>query len=171
AAQLDPENRLHWRANRRRLEAEAVRDSLLAFSGQLDRTMGGSLFHANNRADVPGYPNSSYDRYDFHRRSIYLPVIRSDLYSVFQAFDFADPSVPNGERATTTVAPQALFMMNSKLVLEQSRHMAQDLLNQPGLDDAGRAGLAYLRAYGRLPAEKEVTRALGFLNRCREKLA
>src|SRR5207245_4048210 len=92
AAAVDPENRLHWRMNRRRLEAEALRDSLLFISGQLDQTMRGSLYQGANRAYVPGYPNTTYDKFDFNRRSVYLPVIRSDLYAVFQAFDFPDPS-------------------------------------------------------------------------------
>src|SRR5207253_2850682 len=90
AALADPENRLCWRRNRRRLEAEALRDALLAVSGRLDRAMGGSLLQGANRAYVPGYPNGTYDRYDFGRRSVYLPVIRSDVYPLFQAFDFAD---------------------------------------------------------------------------------
>jgi hypothetical protein len=163
ATQLDPENRLHWRFNRRRLEAEAIRDAILATSGQLDLAMGGSLFTGANRAYVPGYPNTSYDKYDFPRRSVYLPVIRSDLYDVLAAFDFADPSTPNGDRPTTTVAPQALFMLNSKLMREQSRHMAASLLTASAADDAGRMRLAYERAYGRPPSDAEVQRALEFL--------
>ena len=171
AAQADPENRLYWRMNRRRLEAEAIRDAILATSGQLDRTMGGSLFTGNNRAYVPGYPNTSYGKYDFPRRSIYLPVIRSDLYDVFQAFDFADPSSSSGERATTTVAPQALFMMNSRIILEQTKYMATSLLGQSELDDAGRVRLAYTQAYSRPASEQDVTRSLDFLRRYEAALA
>src|SRR5581483_1754956 len=117
-ALADPENRLHARHNRHRLEAEALRDSILAVSGRLDLTMGGTLYPGANRAYVIGYPNTTYDKYDFERRSVYLPVMRSDIYAVFQAFDFADPSTASGERATTTVAPQALFLMNGKIVRE-----------------------------------------------------
>src|SRR5207248_1969564 len=101
----------------------------------------------------------------------YLPVIRSDLYRVFQAFDFADPSTPAGERATTTVAPQALFMMNGKLVLEQTRQMANDLLGRKGLDGAGRVRLAYGRAYGRPPTAAETARALAFVRQVEGLLA
>jgi hypothetical protein len=97
-------------------------------------------------------------------------VIRSDLYPVFQAFDFADPSVPNGERAVTTVAPQALFMMNSKLMREQSRHLAEVLLGRADLDDTGRVRLAYERAYGRPPSAAETLRALDFVRRCEQVL-
>jgi mono/diheme cytochrome c family protein len=170
AAVADPENRLHWHWRRRRLEAEALRDAILAVSGSLDLKMGGSLFQGANRAYVPGYPNSTYDRYDFNRRSIYLPVIRSDLYSVFQAFDFADPSTSNGERAVTTVAPQALFLMNGKLVAEQTKHLAKALLARHDLDDAGRVRLVYERAFARPATERETERALAFLQRAEATL-
>jgi hypothetical protein len=165
AATLDPDNRLHWRMNRRRLEAEAIRDAILAISGQLDRNIGGSLFEGNNRAYVPGYPNSTYYKYDFLRRSVYLPVIRSDVYSVLQAFDFADPSTANGDRATTTVAPQALFMMNSKLVQDATRQTAAGLLARSDLDDTGRVRLTYERSFGRPPSEQETRQALAFVSR------
>ena len=67
------------------------------WSSALDRTMGGSLLLGSNRGYVPGYPNGVYDHYDFPRRSVYLPVLRSMLYDVFQAFDFPDPSTPGGD--------------------------------------------------------------------------
>jgi hypothetical protein len=169
--QVDPENRLHGHWERRRLEAEEVRDALLAISGQLDHTIGGSLLQGKNRAYVPGYPNSRYHRYDSRRRSLYLPVIRSDLYPVFQAFDFADPSMSSGDRSTTTVATQALFMMNSKLVREQTQQMARGLLDQQDRDDAGRVRLAYERSYGRKPTDAETARALAYLDRVVSLLA
>jgi hypothetical protein len=171
AYQVDPENHLHWRMDRRRLEAEEVRDTVLAVSGRLDPTLGGSLLQGADRAYVIGYPNNNYDKYDFDRRSVYLPVIRSDVYNVFQAFDFADPSVPNGERATTTVAPQALFLMNGKLIQEQTRHLATGLLAQPNLDDTGRVKTVYERAFGRPPAPAEAARALDFVRRGEQALA
>ncbi|MBI3469187.1 MAG: DUF1553 domain-containing protein, partial [Planctomycetes bacterium] len=163
AAASDPENRLHWRMNRRRLEAEAIRDAILATSGQLDCTVGGSVLEGGNRSYVPGYPNTVYDKYDFNRRSVYLPVLRSLVYDVFQAFDFADPSVCNGDRPTTTVAPQALFTLNSKLMQDQTRQMADSLLVRPDLDDRGRVRVAFERAFGRFPHENEFVRALEFV--------
>jgi hypothetical protein len=170
AAQVDPDNRLLWRMNRRRLEAEAIRDAMLAVSGQLDRTMGGSLLDGANRTYVKGYPNSVYDKYDFSRRSVYLPVLRSMLYDVFQAFDFADPSAPSGERATTTVAPQALFMLNSKIMADQTGHVADSLLADSALDDSSRIGQLYERALARPPSERELARAAEFVDRYESQL-
>ncbi len=171
AAQVDPENRLRWRWDRRRLDAEEVRDALLAVGGTLDRTAGGSLLEGKNRTYVIGYPNARYARYDSHRRSVYLPVLRSDLYAVFQAFDFADPSTSSGRRPTTTVAPQALFMLNDKLVREQAGALAQDLLARADRDDAGRIRLAYERAYARPPRDAETARALAFARAEEQSLA
>ncbi len=92
-------------------------------------------------------------------------MIRSGLYDVFQAFDFADPSASNGKRIPTTVAPQALFMMNDQVVLKCSATMAAGLLDLPRLDDTGRIRQAYLTAYCRPPTEREMTRAIDYLRR------
>ena len=171
AFQVDPDNRLHWRHARRRLEAEVLRDSLYLLGGKLDLAIGGTLFEAKNRAYVPGYPNGMYDKYDIPRRSIYLPVIRSALYEVLQAFDFADPSFSSGERATTTVAPQALFLMNGKIVHEQTRNWTAQLLADKSLEDTGRIGRIYLQALGRPATAKEIVRALEFIERIESELA
>jgi Protein of unknown function (DUF1553)/Protein of unknown function (DUF1549)/Planctomycete cytochrome C len=165
AALADPENRLHWRMGRRRLEAESIRDAILAVSGELDATMGGTLLGVKNHAYVYSTVTIEGVVYNTDRRSVYLPVVRSGLYDVFQAFDFADPSVSSGLRVPTTVAPQALFMMNDRLVLRCSEAMARRLLERPGLDDAGRIRHAYLAAYGRPPVEKEIARASESLRR------
>jgi len=167
--QADPENRLHWRMNRRRLEAEAVRDAILAVSDQLDQAMGGSLLVTKNRAYVASTFSVNPTNYDSTRRSVYLPVVRSALYEVLQAFDFADPSVANGERATTTVAPQALFMMNSELVQTQSRKWAESLLRRPG-NDAARIQAVYERGLGRLATAPETERALAFVRDVKQAL-
>ena len=164
AAAKDPENRLLWRFERRRLEAEQVRDAVLAVGGQLDLSMYGQLLPDKARGYVTG-TGSKQGTYDFNRRSVYLPVLRSAVYQVFQAFDFADPSVLSGKRATTTVAPQALFMMNGKIVLQQSRHLAETLLERDDVDDAGRLRLAYERVLGRPPTAAETDRDLAFLAR------
>ncbi len=91
--------------------------------------MGGTLLTNKNHTYVTSTASVNDVKYENNRRSIYLPVVRSAVYDVFQAFDFADPSTMNGKRPSTTVAPQALFMMNSPLVLRQTRAMAEMLLN------------------------------------------
>ena len=93
AAAQDPENRLLWRRNRQRLDAESIRDSLLFVAGNLDLSMGGSLLPTENRKYVTSTANVNPVVYDTQRRSTYLPIVRSALYEVFQAFDFADPAV------------------------------------------------------------------------------
>ena len=171
AAQIDPRNRLLWRYSRRRLEAEAIRDAVLAVSGDLDFTMGGTLLKFRNRQYVTSTANRDTTDYDTPRRSVYLPVVRSSLYNVFQAFDFADPSSLNGARATTTIAPQALFMMNSSLVLKQTRSWAEKLLAQEGMDDAGRITLAYRTAFGRSPSQAEIERSVKLMAKVDAQLA
>jgi hypothetical protein len=162
AATVDPDNQWHWRFNRRRLEVEALRDAMLSVSGQLDLSMGGSLLPTPNRQYVTSTANVDPVVYDSRRRSIYLPVVRSALYDVFQAFDFADPSTLSGQRQATTVAPQALFMMNSKFVSEQTRALAIRLLSEE-VDDDTRVHLLYRQALGRVPGPMEVDRALTFV--------
>lgn len=165
SARVDPENTLLWRMNRRRLEAEAIRDAVMAVGEGLDLRMGGSMLTFRDREYVTSVRNRDSTDYDVNRRAVYLPVIRSSLYDVFQAFDFGDPSVSNGNRQSTVVSPQALFMMNSSVVLEQSSNMAYGLLGKAQLDDAGRIREAYEKALGRLPTVAETDRALRFLAR------
>jgi hypothetical protein len=158
AAERDPENRLLWRAPRRRLEAEALRDALLAVGGLLDRTPGGSLLHVKNRDYFFDHTSKDTTKYSSRRRSLYLPIVRNHLYDVFQLFDCTDATVLSGDRATTTVAPQALFMLNSDLVWEASESLAANLLATES-DDALRVQHLYLKAYGRPPTPEEVARA------------
>ncbi len=158
AAQVDPENRLLWRMNRRRLEAEPLRDALLAVSGQLDRTMGGSLVTWRNADYTPDETVSATSR----RRAVYLPVVRDRVYDVFTIFDFANPSVGVGKRMPTVVSHQALFFLNSPFVKEQSRHLAQALLATPGSTETSRVESAYQRVLGRQPTRTELERAKHF---------
>jgi hypothetical protein len=171
AARVDPGNALHWRNDRRRLDAEEIRDSILAVSGGLDRTMGGSLLNFKEREYVTSTANADPVNYRANRRSVYLPVIRSALYDVYTAFDFGDPSVMNGDRPTTTVAPQALFIMNSPLVLERTRALAAELLAVPELDDAGRVRRLYERCFSRPATPAEVSRSLDLVARAQSAWA
>ena len=167
AALVDPENRMLWRFHRQRLEVEPLRDALLFVSGRLDETPGGTLLPTANRAYVTSTANVNPAIYSSQRRSIYLPVVRSALFEVFTAFDFADPSTLNGQRDQTTVAPQALFMMNSEFVLTQSRSLAEQLLARSDLDTPGRITRLYELAYSRPPTTTEVTRGTAYLARLR----
>lgn len=164
AAEVDPENRWLWRMNLRRLEAEAIRDALLAVGDTLDPIMGGSLLTVKNRAYFFDHTSRDATAYDSRRRSVYLPVVRNHLYDMFELFDGTDASVTNGDRATTTVAPQALFMMNSDLVVQASR-LAARLLARAAVDDNGRIALLYETALGRLPSPAESERAARYLDR------
>ena len=161
----DPDNRMWWRRNRRRLEVEAIRDSLLAVSGRLDDSMGGTLLPTPNRGYVTGTANFFPQIYGSNRRSVYLPVVRSALYELYQVFDFADPTVLNGKRDSTTLATQALFMLNSQLVAEQAHELTQQLLAQANLDDTARVRQVFLTCYQREPLFSETARSLDFLNR------
>lgn len=169
AALLDPENRLLWRSHRQRMDVEVLRDSLLAISGQLNEIPGGTLLPTANRNYVTSTANVNPQIYNSNRRSVYLPVVRSALFEVFTAFDFADPSTLAGQRDQTTVASQALFMMNSSFVLDQVRAIASQLIEKT-TDPAERIREIYVRGYSRDPSEAEVSRALAYLERMRTSL-
>lgn len=119
-AQKDPENRLLWRANVRRLDFEAMRDSLLVYSGELNRTIGGKPV------------NLTEEPYSF-RRSVYGYVDRGNLPDLMAHFDFSDPDMPNSKRSTTVVPQQALFLMNSPMSVD----VARKILTRPEVQSAG----------------------------------
>jgi hypothetical protein len=156
AAAVDPENRLLWRANRRRLEAEAIRDSILAVAGQLDLKVGGSLIKPSVSSEF-GY------RFTSHRRSVYVPVFRNALHELFEVFDFANPNLVSGQRDTSTLPTQALYLMNSPFVMDQATAAAKLLLAHPG-DLDSRIHLAYERSLGRPPSAVEFELAQAYLN-------
>jgi hypothetical protein len=154
------------------LEAEAIRDSILAVAGLLDRTAGGpAITHVKNRAFLFDHTSKDETTYASRRRSMYLPVIRNHLYDVFQLFDATDAAVSSGDRATTTVATQALFAMNSELMMDASERLANRLLDRADLDDAGRVQLLYLTTYGRPPNLRETDRARTAIDRFEEQLS
>jgi len=163
AAEVDPENTLLWRANRQRLEAESIRDAIMAVSGDLDLGLGGSLLTYKDRQYVSDTEKRGSMDYDRNRRAVYIPVVRSSMYEVFSAFDMPDPATSTGDRAATVVAPQALFMMNGTVMLRHSRTMAEHLLKRTDLDDAGRVRDAYERALARPPTPAEIDSALSFV--------
>ncbi len=169
--QADPDNALFWRFNRKRLEAEALRDGIIAVAGDLDRTMGGTLLTVKNHSYVTSTASERFDPYHVNRRSVYLPITRSSVYDFFQAFDFADPSASNGERVATTVAPQALALLNSRLMEEKTLSWAKKLLARPGQTGPGRVEEIYRTALGRKPEPGELLRALWFVEQVRPGLS
>ncbi len=162
-SRLDPKNEFQWRFNVRRLEAEELLDSLNEVSGLLDREMGGSLLKTENRVLVFNHTSEDKTTYDLPRRAVYLPVIRNHLADVFQLFDYSEASVMTSDRPTTTVASQALFMMNSEVAMRVSERFAQRLHRDPSLVDGARIKLAYKLAFGRPPTEMEIDRGLQYL--------
>ena len=148
AVKLDPENRLLWKANRRRADAEVIRDSILAVSGKLDPKQGGRTIRKIEQYDL-GY------KFDSRRRSVYVPAFRNSILGLFEVFDMANPNLVVGNRTTSTLPTQALFFMNSPWVIEQSRAAARRLLADSQSCEE-RTTLAFQRILGRRPADDEV---------------
>ena len=154
----DPENRLLWRQNRRRLEAEPVRDSILFVGGGLDRTMGGMA-----------------DGVEAKRRALYLPVDRSALYEMFSTFDYVETANHIEQRPATTVPNQALYLMNNTTVHEQARRLIEQLpTSDPGVPLSDLSAVVadlFQRLYGRLPNDDETKRAIVFLEQSEQTLS
>ena len=169
-AAVDPENRLHWRMNRRRLEVEPIRDALLHLAGTLDLTMGGRVEEYRPRGYVFS-EGGTFGRFDFYaapRRSVYMPVVRNAIYDIFAGFDFGNASDSVGARPATVVPSQALLMMNSAFVEERAGEFAERLLAMPLAGEAARIDRAFVEAYGRPATGVEVEESLAFLAGMRE---
>ena len=161
---VDPELLSQWRFRRQRLDVEQIRDAVLQVSGRLDRSFGGKTVPLRNRQFVFDHTSIDHTRYGSLRRAIYLPVIRNNLYAMFEQFDFPDPTMPTGSRNSTVVAPQALLMMNSDLLLDSADEMSRSLL-QDRSDDSQRVNLGYERALSRSATDAEIQQALEFISR------
>jgi hypothetical protein len=151
---IDVDNRLLGRMNRRRLDAEGLRDAILSASGQLDPTFGGPTMKGSKKADSESKYAESGSAFTDTRRSVYTPVMRNRLLEIFETFDFADPNSVVGQRSSSIVAPQALYLLNSPFVLEQARHAADEAVSKT-LDDGQRVDLAFLATLGRPPRDDE----------------
>ena len=160
----DPENTLLWRAHRRRLDPESLRDAMLSASGQLDLSpVDSTVSYLGDQATAVGQ-NTNRRKTDLSCRSVYLPVIRNDLPEIFEAFDFADPHATTGSRPRTTAATQALFLLNDESVLKAADALAARLLSSPGdLDDAGRIDRLFLLLFNAPPDEWERASILTFI--------
>jgi Protein of unknown function (DUF1549)/Protein of unknown function (DUF1553)/Planctomycete cytochrome C len=159
----DADDSLLSRFPQRRLEVEEIRDSLLALDGSLDLTMGGALQSGHGTDKEFSDERMSLNPDQSKRRTVYLPLRRSNLPSVLTLFDFGDATSPGEGRSQTNVAPQALYMMNSEFVARQAGSLAKELLSDVALDDAGRIRQAYYRAQSRPPQEEEVRSALEYI--------
>ena len=162
---VDPDNTMLWRMNRRRLDVEAIRDSLLAVSGKLDLAPVQASPVLNMPRGNPLNPRQvTPDSYEntLNCRSVYVPVLRAFVPSMFEVFDFPEPSETKGSRDTTTVAPQALFFMNSPFVLDQTRAAADELLKS-AKKDADRVARLYQQVLSRAPTSREIDQALTFV--------
>ncbi|MBM4004101.1 MAG: DUF1553 domain-containing protein [Planctomycetes bacterium] len=167
----DPENELFSRFPLRRLEAESIRDALLFVSGSLDRRMGGSLLTVKNREYFFDHTSKDLTDYRSPRRSLYLPVVRNNVYDVFQLLDYPDAAVPNGDRATTTIAPQALWMMNSEFVAEVSAQCAATACGTGSADEKQTMTGLVRRLFQRPAADGELEALQRFLGELRNALA
>lgn len=174
---VDPDNRLWWRMPRRRLTAESIRDSMLAISGELNTTRGGSplglelpgnIRGLGGNVNPPTWAGMIAD-YIVNRRTIYMPVRRArptgDL-EVLSVFDFPHPSEITGLRPQTTVATQALFLLNSPFVKHQSVMLAKRVREDFPVHEQNRLKHLYLLTTGQPATEDDVADALAFLDAC-----
>lgn len=169
----DASNRLLWRANRRRMDAETLRDSLLAVSGELDRTVGGPPFKATispealeglSRKTTAWEASEEQDQY---RRSIYMYLKRGLLPPMMTAFDLAEGTVSCGKRNVTTVPTQALVMLNNDFVHDRSQSLARSINAISSLPDT-QAKLAWLSVLQRTPSDAELRRSIDHLTHQRK---
>ncbi|HUR46967.1 MAG TPA: DUF1553 domain-containing protein, partial [Candidatus Saccharimonadales bacterium] len=149
-AQIDPNNNHYWQMNRRRLDFEALRDTILFIGGKLDTTMYGPAVRLNSE------PYST-------RRTVYGYIDRANLPNMFLSFDFANPDLTTGKRDNTIVPQQALFMMNSALVVEQGRDLVRRADFKGLSRDEDKLALLYRLIYQRKPTEMEVRLALNYI--------
>jgi hypothetical protein len=168
---VDPSNKFLWRMERRRLDAEEIRDAMLAASGELDvkRPEGSPVMELPNGQLKRGKGLQEVKK-PTNFRSVYLPVVRDNVSEILQVFDAADPSLIMSKRDVTTVPTQALFLMNSPFVLKQSEQLAKRILEPKGLDPAARIDLAYRLALGRVANEHERSDITRYLAEYRRSL-
>jgi hypothetical protein len=155
AYEADPENRLLWRMNRRRLEIEPWRDALLSVTGELDAKAGG--------------PSIDLNKADNRRRTLYGFVSRHQLDELLRLFDFPDPSITSASRAVTTVPLQQLFVLNSEFMAQRARTLVQRLNGTDAMTDEAKVRRAYLLLFGRTADDQELATAVAFLSADSEK--
>jgi hypothetical protein len=169
---IDPANKYLWRMQPRRLDAEEIRDAILAVSGQLDvnRPWASPVLEMSN-GPVTLVKGTQEVRKPSSARSAYLPIIRGMLPDVMQVFDAADPNLIVGKRDVTTVPTQALFLMNNPFVLQLSRSTAARVLSQADQNQPARINAAFRLVLGRPPNDHERVKAASYLNDYRTTVA
>jgi len=162
--EADPDNVLVWRMPKRRLEAEALRDAMLALAGRLDLTPPkGSPVERAGEGNVGFRFRAGGDAAGSEtHRTVYLPIVRDLVPEALTLFDFPDPSLIIGERATTTIPAQSLYLMNNPFVIRQAEALADRLLASSE-EDADKLARAYRLCYSRPPSDKELKNAQKFL--------
>ncbi|MEY2879863.1 MAG: hypothetical protein RLZZ15_2243 [Verrucomicrobiota bacterium] len=172
ASALDPDNTLLWRAPRRRLEPEALRDAMLAVAGKLDlKPLDSTVAYLGDQATGVG-KNENRRRTDFPNRSLYLPVIRNDLPELFDVFDFTNPQASTGARTETMVATQGLFMLNDPSVTAAAEALARRLSVENWLAGPREMiDLLFQLSLGAPPTEGERADLLAFIERQKSRLA
>lgn len=161
AMQVDADTRLLWRYPRRRLEAESIRDSMLAISGQLNPTMFGRGFDLfDQRGGLSGFKPVEEFRGDGLKRMIYAHKVRRETEAVFGAFDCPDAGQSTGVRRTSTTPIQALNLMNSRFTMDQSAALAALISREAGSDPKARIDATYRRCLLRNATEMEISDAL-----------
>ncbi len=162
--EIDPDNTLLWRSSPRRLDAEALRDAMLAVAGVLDAVPPvGSPVSRLGDGPIRRGTDSRNENPVARKRSVYLPVVRGFVPESMDLFDFAEPSLVVADRDTTNVPAQALYLMNNEAILQISRAFALRLLAEGNLAPRERIDRAYRLAFGRPPTPREVMRAAEFL--------
>ncbi len=166
----DPENVWLWRMSPRRLDAEAIRDAMLATAGRLDlKPPVGSAVAIGGEGYTGGVERGGQlAEQRFNCRSVYLPAIRGRVFESLAEFDGVDGSVVTGRRSETTVPSQSLYLLNSPYVLGLGNTAAQRLMKEAS-EPGDRIDLAYQRWFGRTPTDTERNAALAFLDRYRDK--
>ena len=171
---IDPENRLHWRMDQRRLDAESIRDAMLAVSGRLDLDpMPGSpvsRVRENRQGLVEILEQARRAPEDC--RSVFLPIVRDQVPEALSVFDFPDASLVSGQREESNVPAQALFLLNNEQVVSLARSFARRVERLPGTP-ADRLAAAFEIALGRRPSPAEQaaieTFRIDFLSRHRRQ--
>lgn len=161
--EIDPENRLLSYFPVRRLEAEAIRDSILHVAGRLDPEMGGKTIPLRNRQMVFNHTSKDHTSYDSLRRTTFLPIVRNHVYDWLHLFDYPDPTMPTGNRPSTVIAPQALLLMNSTLMTDSAAAFASRVMKEEESLN-GRIARAWKLAFGSAPNADEIAMSAEFLN-------